>query len=71
MARGHVHLLPLLISSGARLDHVAVIPASKTYTNETYTALHLAIASGQLDAVKLLVQSGGQALAFPCQCLPA
>lgn len=61
-ARGHVHLLPLLIASGSELDNVAnILTNGKT---ESCCALHLAIASGQLDAVKLLVQSGRHSMRF-------
>ena len=61
-ARGHMNLLPLLISSGAHLDHAYIVTGNdKSKIIETCTALHLAVTAGQLDAVKLLVQSGSQA----------
>ena len=61
-ARGHVHLLPLLIASGSELNNVAnILTKGKT---QSCCALHLAIATGQLDAVKLLVQSGSTSRVF-------
>ncbi len=67
-ARGHMNLLPLLISSGAHLDHVYIVN-DKSKIIETCTALHLAVTAGQLDAVKLLVQSGSLAPTFTHVCV--
>ncbi len=60
-ARGHICLLPVLIAAGSELDHFAVTTSPKGLKQQ-YTALHAAIATGQLDAVKLLVQAGNLSL---------
>jgi ankyrin repeat protein len=61
--RGHIHLLPLLISSGADLNHMATFQST---VKQTFSALHIAIVTGQLDAVKLLLQSGSALVISNC-----
>ena len=65
--RGHIHLLPLLISSGADLNHTATFQSK---VKQTFSALHIAIVTGQLDAVKLLLQSGSALFISKCGVHP-